>query len=439
MVSKHDMRPRQLFVAVCFGITTLFAGVNSASACDCHYDGPPCEGFWRAPVVFAGYVVAVRPVRAASGEGPSRRIQFRVTEGFRGTTDGAVIDLFGYDTSCDLFFGPGERWIVYAHPRSDGKGFSAGTCSGSKRVEEATEDLEYARGVNSRKSYTGTIIGNVRYVDGHRIVPVAGVRITVSGPASQARHATTDADGHYEVPAGRGTYRVTATLPAGMTADSFDTVVLPDARACAVADFRGEYPGTIRGRVVSASGAPIANVPVDILDEAGRTYWQPRGFTDSQGRYEISGLTPGSYRPAFAISWRRGPDRMEPSYVFQGGATGSASPLVRVDGGSLNAIPDIVLPQTIRIVQVPGIIVHENGRPAADIKVRAKADYDGWDLPWTTLKSDQHGRFVLAMIVGERYRVVADPDGQARPSHPRTTVFVDPSKATAPLRLVLKN
>jgi Carboxypeptidase regulatory-like domain len=388
--------------------------------------------------VFAGYVVAVRPMNSASGDGPSRRMQLRVTEAFRGVTKGSLIDVFGYNTSCDLFFGAGERWMVYAHPRAGGNGFVAGTCSGSRRIEEADDDLEYARRVKSGKPFTGSILGKVSYVDGHRIVPVGGVRITVTSSPSQARHATTDADGDYEVPAGRGTYRVTATLPAGMTADSFDKLVVPDTRACVVADFYGEYPGTIRGRVVSASGAPIANVPVDILGEDGRAYSHPRGFTDAQGRYQVSGLTPGSYRPAFAIGWRQGPDRIEPKYVFQGGAISTTSAPARVEGGSLVTQPDIIVPKTIRIEQVSGLIVHEDGRPAAGVMVRAKADYDSWDLPWTTITSDRNGRFMFAMIAGERYRVVVDPDGEARVSNPRTTVFVDPAKPAAPVRIVLK-
>src|SRR5690348_12158935 len=125
------MRPRPLLIAVSVAIATLCVGVRPGLACDCHYGGPPCEGFWRAPVVFAGYVVAVRPMNSAPGDGPTRRTQFRVTEAFRGVTAGSLIDLFGYGTSCDLFFGAGERWIVYAHPRSDGAGFISGTCSGS--------------------------------------------------------------------------------------------------------------------------------------------------------------------------------------------------------------------------------------------------------------------------------------------------------------------
>lgn len=429
---------QQLLIGLGVAIVTLCIGVKSADACSCHGAGPACEQFWRTPIVFSGRVISVTPIKVGPGETIFKN-QFRVTEAFRGTTTGAILEVMTANTNCDHFFGAGQNWLVYAGPRHDGPGLATSICTRTQRLESSGADVEYARRAYAPGRDRGRILGQITYGGNDRIHPVAGARIILSAAASKPLIATTDGDGRYEVLAPAGKYRIAATLPPGMSlAAREEFVELLDERACAVADLFAEYLGAISGRVLSAAGSPVANIAVELLGRNGQREWYSRGFTDTRGRYEISGLKPGEYRPAVPIGWNAVTQGVRGTFAFQAGATSErAAPVVKVDGGSRRTIEDIVLPKTTRVVQIHGTVVRSDGRPVAGISVGAKADFDDWSALWTTIKTDRAGRFVLAMIAGERYRVVADPAGQ-KPSNPRVIVFVDPAKPTAPLRLVLK-
>jgi hypothetical protein len=134
----------RLIVGLGVSIATLFLGAPSALACDCVGPGSVSEAFWKTPVVFVGRVEAVGPIRSATGKGARSRTRFRVTEALRGTKT-QQMDIFGYETDCDLQFSPGQDWLIYAFTRRDDRRLTTTSCTRSRPLSEAAEDLAYAR------------------------------------------------------------------------------------------------------------------------------------------------------------------------------------------------------------------------------------------------------------------------------------------------------
>ena len=134
----------RMIIGLGVSIATLFSAAPPAFACDCLGPGSVSEAFSKAPVVFVGRVESVSPIRSWSGKGPRSRTRFRVTEALRGTK-AEQIDIFGYETDCDLHFSPGQDWIIYTFARRDGSGFATNNCTRSRPLSEAAEDLAYGR------------------------------------------------------------------------------------------------------------------------------------------------------------------------------------------------------------------------------------------------------------------------------------------------------
>jgi hypothetical protein len=216
-------------------------GAAPGYACDCHDGGLPCEAYWKSPVIFVGRAEAVTIINQDSRLGARIQTRFRVAEVLRGPA-AREIDIVTGSTSCDLRFTPGEDWVIYASQRIDGKGLSTSTCSRSRPLGFAADDLDYARSLKSTPD-KGRILGTVRYRGADSALPVKGARLTFHGPSSVQVSAVTGADGAYEVEAPAGIYRVSTALPRGMFGEpSVSLVNLVDNRACAAVDVFAEFP-----------------------------------------------------------------------------------------------------------------------------------------------------------------------------------------------------
>jgi hypothetical protein len=431
---------RRLIIAASLAVGYLVFCAQPISACDCHDGGPVCQAFWETPVIFVGRVEAVTIVRRAWSTESYARARFRVMESLRGTS-AREVDIGSSSDSCGLRFAVGEDWIIYAW-HSKGGGLSTGTCSRSRQLHNAAEDLAYGRAAFSRSVDKGRIFGRLTYHTHTDEFGVPGARVTLRGSGFGQATAVTDREGRYElmVPAGR--YQVTAALPPGLTMPHGARVIeLPDNRGCVEANLWADYPGRVTGRVVDDSGTAVPNLTVELI--AADTWDVPgsrlRGVTDLSGRYSISGVVPGSYVVGVVAGSKREPDGFDPQYLFAGGAiTKTRARRVEVRGGRERAVGDLTLPRGVRIVQIRGIVVDMNGRPAAGVKVRTKADFDDSSFPWTTIRTDTRGEFSFALAEGLRHRLVAEPPDVVAPSSRQVAAMtIDPSRPIPRLRLVL--
>jgi 5-hydroxyisourate hydrolase-like protein (transthyretin family) len=314
-------------------------------------------------------------------------------------------------------------------------------------MAEATEDLSFARGVYAVRSEKGRIFGTVTYPvnsDDHPPrKPVANAEISVKDAWGKLSTVKTDSMGRYDFFAPQGTSWLTPVLPAGM---SFGTanVELLDSRGCAEAHLSVSYAGRIMGRVLTASGMPVPNFTVELLTAKGRDspFSQPRAVTDSAGRFEMSGVQPGSYIPAIAVDYvprtASGGTEVETRYLFPGGAKRKDEVQALWVDGSHVGRAELVVPRTLRVVQVSGLVVDADGRPAKGVEVRTKADFDYFDLAWTTIRTDDAGRFKLGLVAGNRYRMVAELKLTAAPYRRTSRIALVPVAGMAPLRFVLR-
>jgi hypothetical protein len=129
-----------------------------------------------------------------------------------------VIDMRGAGIACDAYsFYGGQRYLVYATRGTDG-GWRTPLCGGTRPLESAADDLEYARNALGRPE-SGTVSG-FAFVDtmpepyAQSGPPLVGAQLTLAS-SSHRYTTTTDQKGDYRferVAAGEYVLRVDPLL-----------------------------------------------------------------------------------------------------------------------------------------------------------------------------------------------------------------------------------
>ncbi len=116
-----------------------------------------------------------------------------------------------------------------------------------------------------------------------------GQPVRWSGPS----RSCLDPDGRFSFPLREGRWLVEASsAEAGVTVEPRLIEVRCGASAPFV-ELRLVPGGTVRGRVVTASGAPLARAKVYLLAEGGRRVGRSPRFADADGRFEVRSVPPG--------------------------------------------------------------------------------------------------------------------------------------------------
>lgn len=196
--------------------------------------------------------------------------------------------------------------------------------------------------------------------------PVGGASVAAArDQLSPDDYRTTGADGRFSID---GLYAATVYLLL-VNADGFGLVALEfdapaEGESRDLGDLRLALPCTLAGRVVSATGEPVADVRVELEGspddrcrlrpgEPSESEPEEGAVTDNSGRFSFPGLAPGEFT------------------VRADGDCDSAKATIRVAEGTRADI-ELRLPAVIRF---RAVVVDETGAPQAGVTV--EAEYGG--------------------------------------------------------------
>lgn len=131
-------RPRQLMVALTFGLSVSAMSVAHVVACSCAGGSVP-EQVKAASIAFVGTVVDHRESDTVSGiDGNLVEYAFRVERATAPTSEITLVSVSGSEASCGVTFGQGEQWLVVVPPRADMGDMAADThlCAGNTRTHQ---------------------------------------------------------------------------------------------------------------------------------------------------------------------------------------------------------------------------------------------------------------------------------------------------------------
>jgi protocatechuate 3,4-dioxygenase beta subunit len=295
----------RIFILCCASlITMLLLLAAPAKACSCIVPGPPCQAYGKSSAVFSGQVLEIVPFEA--GGYPQKLVRFSVSEAFRGMSGSAAEIATGNGGGdCGYPFRVGESYLVYAYRAPQDNRLYAGICSRTGPLSEASEDLEYIRGLSKAES-GGQIFGSVKRfrrvnadVSHQPLGPMEGVRVTIEGGGKRLV-AVTDGKGSYRAAGLRpGGYLVRIKAPDGLyPSDAQHKVEITD-KGCAVVDFTFQPNTSLSGQVFDEDSAPAPKILVDLIpsDEINERYQRYILFvhTDDEGRFAFRTIPSGTY------------------------------------------------------------------------------------------------------------------------------------------------
>jgi protocatechuate 3,4-dioxygenase beta subunit len=349
------------------------------------HDTPSCQTVGPGAIVFEATVERIEtkslpPVqlRDLLLNGASERLtHLRDLRAVRGTPQDVLVTRIFGDEDCSFQFRVGQRYLIVAARRDDGR--LAATIT-TRPVESSTE----ARARTIEEFRTGRLLGSVampeRWTEwGIDYEPVPEALITLRGPAL-TRTTRTDAGGNYgftNLP--WGAYTIQVDLPAWT---SFlrplepQQVALPAEVACAEVEFTAQTRSLLEGTVVDERGQPAAGIPVvvhpaDFEDARGEGNGPGFGLlTDTNGRYQFSNLPPARY--VVGVNTSGEPSPRYPYKEAYAEVQGEA--VIRV-GLGVRATPDQLHLTPTNSRTVTGVVLSANGNPVVG------ADVSLW---WTT-------------------------------------------------------
>ena len=283
---------------------------------------------------------------------------------------------------------------------------------------------------------SGSISGRIT-VDGK---PKAGLVVELlatdtNGPRRPIAKATTSKSGKYVLTGVEsGTYDVspsalTLVVPQqGNSGQSGKSVTIETGENVKGIDFDLVSKGSISGRVLDVSGAPVRGQPVELIFRGENNY--SRRFyssapanhtTDDDGVYRISGVPPGRYIVKVGIAYGLtdiGPSRKSNVYyreTFHPSADeASKATEVEVAPGRETIDVDITLARPLQIYEIMGqLIVVETGGPVPNVGLEViTTSANGKESRHLSgaFRSDANGEFRIPNALPGHYVIAPEND-----------------------------
>ena len=187
-------------------------------------------------------------------------------------------------------------------------------------------------------------------------------------------------------------------------------------KTCAGADFAVSSDNVIGGRVLGPGGVPLPGVCLELL-AAGKVEnfsggGHVFGCADAEGRYKLEDVPTGRYF-VVANGWNRitGSTPFPMTYYPGTFEKEKASVVTIIGRGDSRADIDVTVPTLLPTVNVSGVVVFSDGRPAARLAVvfqpmTARGVYEGRESTLT----DEAGRFSLRLLKGVPGKLRAEFD-----------------------------
>jgi hypothetical protein len=437
-------------VALAAVLFVFAAGARGVNACSCDAN-PPCAAVWRADAVFIGTVVDRVPERIRGSLSWTVN-KVAVSETFRGSV-GSFLTLVpgGRPTAeqidaaqshpgelstmstCDYDFELGTTYLIYAHRTPDGR-LTTSKCSGTKRLDKATADLDYIA-TFPNAAPTGRIYGTVERMvldptnrSEAIAVPAPGVRIAIVSGTNRLA-ARTDVEGKLDVDVPPGEYSIAPVVPDTVRMYGAPLQASVSARGCAPVYFALVSNGRIEGRVVRSDGTPVSRASVDVIpadlppgEPPDSLTTSPSGSTNEDGQFAIDAILPGRY--VVAVNARFGPRLFAPyPTTYLPGVGRADARVVEVgEGERQNGFTIVVDPLPERTVT--GMVVSSDGGPVGEASITA-AHVDHRGMIMASAKTDSDGTFQLRLLAGVTYLIRASIRTSAGFKQVETVVLVD--------------
>jgi len=358
---------------------------------------------------------------------------------------GAEIDLIGGNTSCDISFELGKRYLVYASQSGTSGAVGAFSCSRTALVGDYVKpDISYLRRVSRGEQPTmlyGFAFRSARtYSNPGAEVPLSGITVTVEGQGTRL-DLKTDASGYFETfELPPGSYRVHTSV-TGKLRGADDRAVELRGGGVASMIFHTTSMGSLRGRLVDENGNPVKELQVEMLatgDVSGAGAVKDYVQTGENGEFVFAELPSGRY--ILAVNSAGRPSLYGapflPSY-FPNAASISDAQTITIEDGVQVELSDFVLQTRYPTVAVSGIVVTSEGEPVPGAFVNLDKSGRPWDAA-RPVQTDAAGRFVQRAFEGVTYNLRASADGRDRTMLESDIVEITAAKSAPPVRLVVK-
>lgn len=440
-----------LLTLACLFVVLVSAG--RADACSCAGSGTPCAAFGSASAVFVGTVTDARqrkfePKEKDEIDWTPVVFKFSVSQTFSGV-GGAEVEVAtgrgGGD--CGYGFRRGETYLVYAFTAQDGKTLATGICMRTRPISEATEDLEFLRGLATRPSGVSLSIQVARRLEGVKsgdskpLGGLADARLVIEGEGEK-REVKTDAEGRV-TPTGLkpGAYKVRLLLPEELTTYKEEQEVRVADRGCASVFYSVSDNGRIEGKVTDVEGRSVSGVTVTLVeadDPEPEKHYARYERTNEEGLYAFKAVPPGRYLVAVNLSQYPQPDDPTNAYprtYYPGVARAADAEAVKLGAGEGLKGRDFTLQPRRAESVVEGVVVWDDGSPVAKAYVSFRdVTYHDPGMDNGAPQADEHGRFTLKGYQGQTFLINARSDGTAERSE---SVRVTLNAPVEPLRIVI--
>jgi hypothetical protein len=376
---------RAFFALVAVLLSCLARDVNACSCVD--YDIPPCAAYWGVDSVFTGLVTDVTPVSSESwgSMGGDVIVHFNVEQAFRGINETKVeVVSHGEQSSCNMGFKAGQRWLVYAYRTSNGK-LATGPCIRTTQLP-ADEDLAYIIRVSgeARQSIQGRV-GKSKYE------PLEGVKVIVEGGNSKYQ-TTTNKEGKFSVSLPQaGTFKIRLFIPYSAfvmnLSKGYEEIKSDPTEKLTLAEYYATVPpdqcdyrlivapekdlkatAEISGRILDSEGLAVSSQTVYLYPATPEQKFDAGGYQDTQtdkdGNYTFAELREGRYWLGLNLGHIPEVDSPYPKTFYPGTQDMKKAAAINLKQGQKLSKRDIQLPSKLIEREITGIIVWPDGSPA---------------------------------------------------------------------------